>query len=206
MNERWNLIENAFSSRGIAPAELFQPPATSEQFEQLSSVTSLTLPAEAESFYRIHNGQQLGVLGVLFGIELLSIPRIIENWRNWEAVADDGLNEDLADSMSSDPPDYIKPLYVNLRWLPLTHDQGGNHIGLDFDPGPQGSIGQIITFGRDDEEKKLVASNFTDFIDMVIEELQSIDWKLEPGAGWQINDAARGDAHYHDWPRTRPSR
>lgn len=61
----------------------------------------------------------------------------------------------------------------------------------------------MITFGRDEDEKKLVASSFTEFIDTAIEELQKIDWKLKLGSGWQINDAERGEAHYHDWPRRR---
>lgn len=203
MKERWDAIERAFVSHGIPPAKLFQPPATDEQVRQLTAATSLTLPADAESFYRIHNGQQLDVAGILFGIELLSIQRIIENWRNWEAVASDDLNEDLAGSMSSNPPGYIRPLYVNLRWLPLTHDQCGNHIGMDFDPGPKGAQGQVIAFGRDEDQKKLMASSFADFIDMYIEELQSIDWKLDAGTGWQIDDAERGEIHYHDWPRRR---
>jgi len=145
----------------------------------------------------------LGVPGVIFGIELLSIERIIENWRNWESVSEDGLNEEFAESMSSNPLEYIKPHYVNLRWLPLTHDQGGNHIELDFDPGPKGTIGQIIAFGRDDDEKKLVAVSFAPFIDMFINELKAIDWMIHPESGWQIDDRQRGEAHYHDWPRSR---
>ena len=202
MNERWNTIEQAFSSKGLSSSELFAPPATDDDLSQLSSVTGLALPDEVEAFYRLHNGQRPGIPGVLFGIELLSLDRVVENWRNWESVAEDGLNEDLADSMSSNPSGFIKPLYVNLRWLPLTHTQGGNHIGLDFDPGPNGVVGQVITFGRDEDEKKLIAATFRDFVDMVIEELTTIDWTLDAASGWHINDAQRAELHYHEWPRS----
>jgi cell wall assembly regulator SMI1 len=202
-NKRWNSIEQAFTSRGCAPSDLFEPPATDDDIKRLQSVTSLSLPPEAEAFYRVHNGQRLGIRGVLFGIELLSIDRIIENWRNWESVSGDGLNEDLADSMSSKPPDYIKPLYSNLQWLPLTHDQGGNHIGLDFDPASKGTCGQVIAFGRDFDEKKLIAPDFGRFIDMFIVELNTIDWAFSK-SGWRIDDPQRGEIHYYDWPRILP--
>jgi cell wall assembly regulator SMI1 len=197
----WSAIERAFAARGVAPSDLFQQPATDDDFLRLTSVTSLMLPADAEAFYRIHNGQRLGMPGVLFGLELLSIDRMIENWGNWESVSKDGLNENLADSMSSNPPGYIKPLYVNLQWLPLTHDQSGNHIGLDFDPALKGTSGQVIAFGRDDDVKKLIARDFLSFVDMFVDELNTIEWALDSGTRWRINDPQRGKVHYHDWPR-----
>ncbi|MEW4453012.1 SMI1/KNR4 family protein [Bremerella sp. JC817] len=202
MDDRWKLIEQAFSAKGLQPSDLFAPPATDDELGLLASTTGLPIPAEVESFFRIHNGQRPAGPGVLFGIELLSTSRVIENWQTWKSVVDDGLNEDLADSMSSQPPGVIKPLYVNLKWLPLTHDQGGNHFGLDFDPGPAGVVGQVIAFGRDEDEKKLIAKSFTDFLDMIVEELTTIDWTLDSNTGWIINDPLRGDLHYHEWPRT----
>lgn len=116
-------------------------------------------------------------------------------------MADDGLNEYLADSMSSNPPDYIKRLFVDLKWLLLTHDQGGNHIGLDFDPGPKGTVGQVITFGRDENEKKLIAPSFRHFIDLFIDLLKTIDWSFDAKSGWRIHDPLRDKTHYHEWPR-----
>lgn len=201
MQTRWESIERSFAARGFSPPDRFQPPVGDEPWNRLQSTTGLDLPAEVEAFYRIHNGQRTGIPGVIFGIELLSAERMIENWQSWQEVANDGLNEDLADSMSSDPPEAIKPLYLNLRWLPLTHDQGGNHIGLDFDPGPQGTSGQVIIFGRDEDEKKLVAKTFGQFIDLWIQELETVDWSLDAASGWQINDASREAVHYHEWPR-----
>mgnify|MGYP006198197397 CR=1 FL=1 len=46
----------------------------------------------------------------------------------------------------------VDPAYINPRWIPLTHDGSGNHIGLDFDPWPGGRVGQVILFGRDEAD------------------------------------------------------
>ena len=73
------------------------------------------------------------------------------------------MNDDCADMMSSDPPGVVKPVYTNRHWIPLTHDHGGNHVGLDFDPDDEGTPGQVIAYGRDEDEKQLLATSFEAF-------------------------------------------
>ncbi len=199
MKERWRKIESIFKNQGVDFGKYLAPGATEDELITVEKATGLLLPEDVKSFYKVHNAQNIDVYGILFGLELLSTNRIIENWNNWMNIEGDGLNEELADSMSSKPEGYIRPLYVNTKWLPLTHDQGGNHIGLDFDPDIKGAAGQIIAFGRDDDEKKLVGSSFCEFIDTYIHQLETIPWKLEPEYGWKIEDDRYAEIHYHDW-------
>ena len=63
-------------------------------------------------------------------------------------------------------------MYANPLWIPLTHDGGGNHAGLDFDPDTKGRPGQVIVFGRDMDTKRLVAPNFETFLDIFAAELR----------------------------------
>jgi cell wall assembly regulator SMI1 len=83
--------------------------------------------------------------------------------------------------MESEPEGAIQPLYANPLWIPFTHDLGGNHIGLDLDPGPRGTPGQVIVFGRDEDRKKLVASSFAAFVEGVIRELEDGNYVLKDG-------------------------
>ena len=55
------------------------------------------------------------------------------------------------------PEGAVDPAYINPRWIPLTHDGSGNHIGLDMDPWPGGRVGQIILYGRDEDVKTVLA-------------------------------------------------
>jgi cell wall assembly regulator SMI1 len=202
MPDHWQRIEQAFKAHGVDPAAYLQPGASDDALAHIEEITGQCLPEEMKEFYRVHDGQKTAVFGILFGIELLSARGIMENWQNWKDLENDGLNEELADSMTSKPDGFIRKLYVNPRWLPFTHDQSGNHIGIDFDPDVRGRVGQVIAFGRDDDQKKLVNSSFAEFLDTVVHQLETIPWSLD-ASGWHIEDDKYGDIHYHDWDYPR---
>ncbi|WP_275897127.1 SMI1/KNR4 family protein [Stenotrophomonas sp. G4] len=67
-------------------------------------------------------------------------------------------------------------MYSNARWIPLTHDGGGNHMGLDFDPDAGGAEGQMISFGADEDTKYLLARTFDDFVAKALEWIQQSRW------------------------------
>jgi cell wall assembly regulator SMI1 len=55
----------------------------------------------------------------------------------------------------------------------------GNHIGLDFDPDTLGTVGQVIRFGRDEDEKVFVAPTFGEFLDQLVSALRASGWDGE---------------------------
>ena len=57
----------------------------------------------------------------------------------------------------------MDPAYTKPRWIPLTADGSGGHIGLDLDPWPGGRVGQIILFGRDEDVKIVLAESLAQF-------------------------------------------
>lgn len=61
------------------------------------------------------------------------------------------------------PPDVIDSRYIHPGWIPFA-DADGNHLGLDFAPGPAGTPGQCITFGRDQRTKFLVGRSFDELV------------------------------------------
>ncbi len=71
------------------------------------------------------------------------------------------------------PQDAIKPIYINLRWIPFSHDGAGNHLGIDLDPGATGIIGQVINFGTDEKNKFVIAPSLTDFMAWMLVQYQS---------------------------------
>ena len=79
------------------------------------------------------------------------------------------------------PEGAVDPAYINRRWIPLTHDGSGNHIGLDFDPWPRGRIGQVILFGRDEDVKAVLAESLGSFLEWIAGLLESGNFRLEVG-------------------------
>ncbi|MDO4229357.1 MAG: SMI1/KNR4 family protein [Capnocytophaga sp.] len=71
--------------------------------------------------------------------------------------------------LTSDPEGAIKTNYFNLGWLPLFSDYGGNYLGLDLDPDSRGTKGQIINFGRDEEDMLVYAESLEKFLDLILQ-------------------------------------
>ena len=199
MQASWTQIESLFQERTKGYRRYFGPGASEKSLEGLEKHVGLQLPADFKAFYRIHDGPKKSGFGLVFGLELLSIRRIKQEWNNWNDLADDGLNAELAHAMSSEPKGYVKPLYLNPKWVPFTTDGTGTHLGLDFDPDRKGVVGQVITFGRNENKKKVLAKSFRDYVHLFVKQLQTVKWSVDPEGEWEITDELYGERHYHDW-------
>jgi cell wall assembly regulator SMI1 len=73
---------------------------------------------------------------------------------------------------TSTPKDSIKRIYYHHKWLPLFEDYGGNYIGIDLDPDVNGTKGQIINFGRDEEDMFVFADDLESFFDLILNEIE----------------------------------
>ncbi|TFK27423.1 hypothetical protein FA15DRAFT_666502 [Coprinopsis marcescibilis] len=99
--------------------------------------------------------------GLFFGLSLLPLESVLEEWRFWREVDDDsttGANPKLLELMQSIPPRWIRSEYSNRGWIPLIADKAGNYIGIDMNPAEEGSVGQVIIFGRDFDTKVVLWS------------------------------------------------
>ena len=94
--------------------------------------------------------------GLFFGLTLLPLETVLEEWRFWREVDDDpstGSNSILREAMQSIPPGWVKKSYSQRGWIPLIADKAGNYVGVDLNPEEGGSVGQVIVFGRDFDTK-----------------------------------------------------
>lgn len=94
--------------------------------------------------------------GLFFGLYLLSLDEVLDEWRFWREVDDDpntGAHPRLREVMQSVPPNWIRKEYSQRGWIPLISDKTGNYVGVDLNPEKGGSVGQVIVFGRDFDTK-----------------------------------------------------
>nr|WP_287176944.1 SMI1/KNR4 family protein [Mesorhizobium sp.] len=100
-------------------------------------------------------------------------------WKAWvDVLADFGGNRYEIPGEAW-PEHAVDLAYINTRWIPLTHDGSGNHIGLDFDPWPSGRVGQVILFGRDEDVKAVLAETLGKFLEWIAGLLESGNFRLE---------------------------
>lgn len=72
---------------------------------------------------------------------------------------------------TSTPENAIKKKYFHHKWIPIFSDYGGNFIGIDLDPDVNGKRGQIINFGRDEEDMYVIANDLEQFFDFILAEI-----------------------------------
>jgi cell wall assembly regulator SMI1 len=179
MIDAWDQICDILRREKLLERCRLNPGVTRADIEELEAHLGVALPASLTAFLAQHNGQaNEAAVGVYLGCLLLSTQGIRSQWDTWRSIDEEAMNEDCAEFMSSEPKGAIKPMYTNRQWIPLTHDFGGNHVGLDFDPDIDGNEGQVITFGRDEDQKRLIADSFEDFIPILISEMRDGDWSF----------------------------
>lgn len=178
MKDLWIRIEGLLGAYGCQDRVGLRQGASDDQILSLQDHLGVDFPDSLKRFLSIHDGQD-GQAGLVGGQQLLSTESIRQEWDMWRSLDERAMNADCADFMASNPKGAIKPMYTNRSWIPLTKDWGGNHIGLDFDPDVQGTVGQVIRFGRDEDTKLLVAESFDAFAEKLATSLSESKWNGE---------------------------
>jgi cell wall assembly regulator SMI1 len=188
MSTIWKRLESWLAEQAPELLEDLNPGCSVEELENLERQIGSTLPDSFRLFYLGHDGQMsCEPFGLFMGLTFLSIQNVTHYQQTWAGLVD--MNEEMASSMSSRPDGYIRPLYANPKWIPFTHDEAGNHIGIDLDPDTLGTWGQVIVFGRDEDIKQVISTSFDSFLERLLQELE--------GGNFLVED---GEVRFHHYP------
>lgn len=91
--------------------------------------------------------------------------------------------QELLARQDSQPPNAVQKAYAHPAWIPLARDWGGNYLAADLAPGPNGTWGQIIIFGRDYDCKYVVARSWGALLAMVADDFASPHVHLDEDRG-----------------------
>jgi uncharacterized protein (TIGR02996 family) len=174
---------------------VLNPGASAAEIEALERAIGQPLPLDVRESFAIHNGGR----GFLFGDDMLTTDSVVGQWRIWRGAED--LNDEFRESTTSHPEGAIELAYSIPGWVPLTDDGGGNHLGVDLTPGPVGTVGQVINFGRDEEHKCVLASGWAEFLADYATFLESGALTVrdsDPSAWGDYCRTPLGDRHHHD--------
>lgn len=165
---------------------VFNPPATDADIDEFERAVSLKMPRAYRQLYRWHDGEDDDRWGHIYGLPLLSLRQAGFQWRAWNQVLADFGGDRYEIRGGAWPPGAVDPAYINPRWIPLTNDGSGNHIGLDFDAWPAGRLGQVILYGRDEDVKAVLAESLGKFLEWIAGLLESGNFRLETDADERV--------------------
>lgn len=204
VEDAWERLEAWCAERYPELLEGLRPGADGEALQHYEEAVGHRLPPDVRRSFLRHDGETRGADGLVFGLRLLPLPESLEQWQGWREVAPmfagDSAREQYASRAGSLPEGAIRPEYTNPAWLPLTEDGGGNNLGVDLDPGPAGTSGQIITFGRDEDLKAVAAPNWSAFLHDLADLLEEGNFSLSPESGFSPKSPP---LHYHDFLKQR---
>ena len=176
---------DAWYAAHLSPKQYkLNPPATDAQIDAFERLVGVKFPSSYRQLYRWHDGEDEDRWGHIYGIPLLSLSHAAYEWKNWHDVLGREFRGDrYAIPADSWPRGAVDPAYINPRWIPLTADGSGNHIGIDMSPWPSGRVGQIILFGRDEDVKAVLAESLGKFLEWIAGLLEGGNFrlKLDPG-------------------------
>jgi cell wall assembly regulator SMI1 len=157
-------------------------PASDEQLREFEIAIGAKLPKEVRDSYRVYNGQCAGA-GIVYGLAVVPLSESLAHWQGWVDGYKDNVEDDSAagldSSCSSFPDGFVRPVYFDNGWIPLTYDSGGNYVAIDLNPGPRGTRGQVIVFGRDDVFHTVLALSWGQFLTDLANELESGNFRLD---------------------------
>ncbi|KAF8968404.1 hypothetical protein BDZ97DRAFT_1696836 [Flammula alnicola] len=181
-----------------------------QDLAQIEMQFGFALPAVIRESYLCVDGQEAESAagcseGLFFGLTLLPLESVLEEWRFWREVDNDpstGANEALRQSMQSIPSGWVRKEYSQRGWIPLIADKAGNYLGVDLNPAESGSIGQVIVFGRDFDTKVVLwkgegVAGWAKWLASFVEELESGDG-FEIGAT-DANEGSEDDVGYESY-------
>jgi len=161
-------------------------PASDAQIAEVERVTGQALPEPVKEVWRLNNGQRETMIATTANDAVVCIPTLsflstdlaISIWREWDKLrrTDKGIDE-LQSCGRSPEAGVVQPLYTHPGWIPLWSDPtSADFIGVDLAPGEKGQRGQIINFGRDEEEHRCYAPSLEALLEILLEEVESGAW------------------------------
>ena len=179
--EAWFALKEWFYANFAEIYNSFAPgvesSALTEFGQEIYKETNQNIPSSFFDVYSQNDGQhQDAQYGAIFGLTLLSLESVYTEWCNWREMAID--DSELATlKCKSYPIGKVNPVYIDSARIPFAYDWGGNFLGIDLNPGPEGQIGQVINFGSDEATMYVLANSFEDFLQWLLTQYQSRNYE-----------------------------
>jgi len=152
------------------------PPASAELIAHYENSSGCLIPELLKELYSQFNGQagdcengifyEFALYPLELALDAFQVESIPENEEELEEVGD------VVDAEGK-----VKQYWSHKKWIPFAFDYCGNDLSLDFDPGSNGTIGQVIGNGSD-VENSVLSSGYRSFIEWHVKKIVSGDYYI----------------------------
>jgi cell wall assembly regulator SMI1 len=166
----WAVIHKWLDRHASRVREKLNPPTDEAALARLATTVGRELPEDFLESYRIHDGADRAS-GPIVGVPLLSAAAIVKEWKGLRPRR--GQDCPAPDQPASARPGAIREVGWSAGWMPFAGPDEENYLALDFDPGPNGKAGQVISFGADQfiygTPRYVLAPSFREFMAFLAE-------------------------------------
>ncbi len=175
----WDGFVQWLEAHAPALAGTLQPGVTDKDLDHFEREVGYKLPASVRAWWTLCGGQaSRDASGVAAGFVLLSPADALAEWTSWKELREESseeMLEDLDQTASSTPGDAIATAYSKPGWIPLAKEEfEGNYFGVDLEPREGGVEGQVINFGRDEDDKQVLFWDWAGAIDWLAEQTDAL--------------------------------
>lgn len=189
MNNSWETYKEALFRKMPSLRGTLNEGASEEEIRAVEEKMGIVFPEPLRTLYLENNGDNGEKwCGMILGHHFLDLDELYRNWEGWRDIINDWTPEAVADTSinSSVPESSVKRRYADVLWLPISEDGSGNHIGIDLDPDVKGKVGQVINFGRDEDEKYVLAESLSAFFERLARIVNSEDFFIGEFEGEEV--------------------
>ena len=170
----WKRIEKWLAENAPPLAGRLGKPATLGTIFRTEKALGVELPDDVRASYMVHNGT--GDMNLFPSADYLSLEGMVFQYKSWKQLVEEGT---FGDEVSS-PEGPIRTVHYHLRWIPVSHNGGGDHTLIDLAPAKGGKVGQLIDFSHETGPERVAARSMTEY-------LSGVAAVLEAGVAWFYN-------------------
>jgi cell wall assembly regulator SMI1 len=181
VKDAWKRITRWYKVHVPADEFLLADGAAAEDIAATEAHLGLRFPPELVASYRLHNGsRETAVLG--YGYSLLPLAEVVAQWGIWKRLVDEGTFEGTV----PDSPSAVRKVWWNVKWIPFTHNGGGDHHCVDMDPAARGTVGQVIQFNHEVGVHSVLAPDFATYLTQFASNLEAGHYRFDPDDLWVV--------------------
>lgn len=174
IEELWDIVTAVYEKEKPDYKSYLNPAVELEEVSTIEEKMGIQLPSQLKALYLCNNGEKENLEGSILGLRFLSVGEMFLSWCDWLYVLKDKeLMKACVKDAESVPENAVRKVYANRKWIPFAHDQEGNYIGIDLDPDENGTVGQIINYGSDENRKYVIAKSLREFLVLMVKVLES---------------------------------
>lgn len=185
----WRAWTSYHRSNGFEIERFLNGPADPAALDGLERAIGFRLPDDLRALWSTADGQMDvfeiedpapgTVLSPVFGsYYLISAEQALEQYRLLRDIAEEYPDRDAYITVRGDDPVHCRSWHPG--WLPISEDGGGNCYAVDLSPAEGGTYGQVILFGRNEDERRVLAPSITAWLAEAAERKPPLNDEAEP--------------------------